>query len=213
MGAEKFMETARLNGLTVTMDEAVEAVALYRRMFGAVPDFWSRAKEAIPRMRGVTPSPVDPGGLIVTGHQKLIKPSGMPLLYQNLRQQQKEDRSGFEWVYDGFDEETGRPKVRRVYGGKLVENIVQSVARDIVCEQMLVIESLLARRREADTTGKKVYRVAMQVHDEVVCVLPKGEAAELIEEMEVIMATAPMWFPDVPLAAEGDWSFRYGDCK
>jgi len=217
MGAGKFLDTARLNGLTVTPGEAQDTVDLYRGMFTEVPAFWNRARDAIPHLLRGTTFVVDSLGLVTTDNHRLVKPSGMPLLYQNLHKEPKRDENnvvtGWEWVYDGYDEESGRPMARRVYGGKLVENIVQSVARDIVCEQMLAIEKMLAERQVADTTGKKTYHVAWQVHDEVVAVVPKEEAAEIAKEMERIMSISPSWFPQVPLAAEADWSYRYGDCK
>lgn len=201
MGADKFVDTARLNDLTITPEEGAQAVNLYRGTYTQVPAFWTAAKNAIPYLlRGATHT-IDPEGLIYVQGGKLFKPSGMPLLYQNLRQQQRrpEDGGGMEWVYDGYDEKTGQPKVRRIYGGKMVENIVQAVARDIVMEQMVTIA--------------KRYRVVMSVHDEVVCCVKRSEAAACEAFMVEVMSTSPTWFPNVPLACEASVSFRYGDCK
>lgn len=203
MAGEKFKETARLQAkLVVELEEAHETVALYRKTYPKIVEFWRRAAKATEAMQFGQTMMIDPQGLCVTGREMIIKPSGLPILYSNIRERDNPDvNSPFrtEDVFDGYDEETGRPQTKKIYGGKIVENIVQSIARDIICEQMLVI---------ADR-----YPVALQVHDEIVCVVPKKQADECMEFMIKAMSTSPAWFPEVPLAAEADWSYRYGDCK
>lgn len=199
MGWRKFIETARLQAKQfVTELDAQETVSLYRSMYPAIPAFWRSAELALPRMAVGEYVNIGPTGLIVGAHNGIIKPSGMPLMYDGLRQ--KRDNNGFMvWTFTAADEKSGRPVTKYTYGGKLVENIVQSVARDIVCEQMVEIA--------------KRWPVVMQVHDEVVVAAPKREAELVAKEMERIMSTSPKWMPEIPLAAEADWGFRYGDCK
>lgn len=198
MGWAKFVDTARLNKLIVDEVEARSTVQFYRERYHMVPAFWNRAEGALMSVAdGGSPTAFDYDGLITAAYGKIVKPSGMPLRYPDLRRESVGGRQ--QWVFTGAHEQSGNAVTKYTYGGKIVENIVQSVARDIVCEQMLVIT--------------KRYPVVLQAHDEIVCVVPKHEAQEAAEFMVQAMSTAPAWFPKVPLAAEADWSFRYGDCK
>jgi DNA polymerase len=80
-----------------------------------------------------------------------------------------------------------------------VENITQAVARIVVAEQMAKI-------------GRR-YPVALQVHDEVVCVVPEEQADACKEYMVKVMSTPPKWAPDLPVACEADVGLNYGDSK
>lgn len=74
------------------------------------------------------------------------------------------------------------------YGGKLVENIVQATARDVLGESMLRLEKL-------------GYKIVAHVHDEVILDVPKG--ASNIDEINQLMAINPEWAEGLPLAAAG----------
>lgn len=74
------------------------------------------------------------------------------------------------------------------YGGKLVENIVQAISRDILAEAML-------RLRDAG------FQIVMHVHDEVVLEVPKHSAN--VEEVNHLIGQSPKWAPDLQLDAEG----------
>lgn len=77
------------------------------------------------------------------------------------------------------------------YGGKLTENIVQAVARDIMAHAIKQLE-------------KRGYHIVLHVHDEVVVEVPEGWGT--IEELESIMADLPHWCADWPIKASGGWS-------
>lgn len=74
------------------------------------------------------------------------------------------------------------------WGGKLVENVTQAIARDVLAESMLNL----------DTFG---YKIVGHVHDEVIVEAEKNTTA--IEEIEAIMATEIPWAEGLPLNAEG----------
>ena len=76
------------------------------------------------------------------------------------------------------------------YGGKLCENVVQAIARDILTFAMKNIE-------------RAGYAIALHVHDEIVSEVLEGTGS--IEEFERIMATMPTWAADWPIRAAGGW--------
>lgn len=81
------------------------------------------------------------------------------------------------------------------YGGKIVENITQAVARDIMANAMLV----------AYKGGK--YLTIMSVHDELVSEVKKNEGS--IDEFEALMSSLPAWAVGCPITAEADRLTRY----
>jgi DNA polymerase len=82
------------------------------------------------------------------------------------------------------------------YGGKLLENIVQAFARDVLAHAML----------ELDKLG---YSIVLHVHDEVVVEVPASEAEAALDTINEVLATPPDWAADLPLAAAGFISNRY----
>ena len=85
-----------------------------------------------------------------------------------------------------------------IWGGGVVENIVQALARCVVGEQMLKI-------------GER-YRPALTVHDAVVCVVPDDEVEEAVEFIVQCMKTPPDWATGLPVACEAKYGKSYGDC-
>lgn len=80
------------------------------------------------------------------------------------------------------------------YGGKLVENQVQAVARCVLSDAMLRV----------DEAG---YNIVFTVHDEIICEMPEGEGS--VDEVIEIMSDAPEWTTDLPIAASGFEAKRY----
>ena len=91
-------------------------------------------------------------------------------------------------AYMGMDQSTKQWKRIETYGGKLVENIVQAIARDCLAEAI--------ERLEAAS-----YAVVMHVHDEVVIECPAHMAD--LDAVVAIMAQPVSWAPDLPMAADG----------
>jgi DNA polymerase len=86
---------------------------------------------------------------------------------------------------------------KRFWGSKLVENLVQGTARDVLADMILRIEA----------AG---IPVVLTVHDEVVCEVPVAETDAAMERVKRIMSTAPDWMPELPVACELKAEERYG---
>lgn len=112
-----------------------------------------------------------------------LLPSGRILYYHS---PQFSDNQIFFKAY----ETVGGWQTQSTYGGKLVENIVQAIARDILCEAMLRVE-------------KAGYTIVLHVHDEIVCEIPEGWGS--LEEFEALMSQMPEWASNWGVVAKGGW--------
>lgn len=90
-------------------------------------------------------------------------------------------------TYEGIMENKKWGRIE-TYGPKLVENIVQGTARDLLAESMLRVE-------------RKGYPIVMHCHDEIIAEVPEGSGSA--EEMCAVMAVQPVWAEGLPLRADG----------
>jgi DNA polymerase len=81
-----------------------------------------------------------------------------------------------------------------IYGGLIVENIVQAICRDLVAYGMLAVK-------------KAGYDVIMHSHDELIAEAPIGFGN--IEEYEALMCSVPPWAEGFPIKSEGWVGKRY----
>jgi DNA polymerase bacteriophage-type len=115
-------------------------------------------------------------------------PSGRCLTYQDPKLVPGKF-GGHSLTYLGVDQFTKRWSRLSTYGGKLVENIVQATARDLLAYAMLRL-------------NKQGFKIVMHVHDEVVIELPEKFAASSVIAVNKIMSQRPDWAPGLPLSAE-----------
>lgn len=122
---------------------------------------------------------------VKSGILRLRLPSGRHLHYVRPRIEinPRFNRPGL--TYEGYEQ--GRWGRLWTYGGKLVENITQAVARDCLAEALLRL----------DEAG---YTIAFHVHDEVVIEAPEGQGSA--EEVAEIMGRPMQWAPGLPLGAD-----------
>ena len=113
-------------------------------------------------------------------------PSGRNLAYPNA----KLERGKFGMVikYDGKGEKVGFVRLE-TYGGKLVENIVQATARDVLGDALIRLDKL-------------GFEIVFHVHDEIVAEVPK-DSHYSIEDMNEIMGQSVDWAPGLPLRSDG----------
>lgn len=201
MGKDKFQSTLKIGQAGVSVDMPLEdcerVVNLYRQTYDKIAALWKEGQAALEAMAkgftyelGVCKLRCDSEGIHL--------PNGMLLRYANLRK----DSEG-QYVYDT------RYGPNKIYGGKVIENVVQALARIVVFDQMAKIDQVL---RKFDSPQER-YRVVLTVHDEVVCVVPEHYEQECKVIMLEIMSTAPKWCSDLPVACEAESGNNYADCK
>lgn len=95
--------------------------------------------------------------------------------------------------YYAEDSQTNQYVKKRTYGGKLVENAVQALSRDVLAHGILNLE-------------KAGFPVLMTIHDENIVSI---KSKEQIEEVSRIMCELPAWAKGFPVAAEGFVCSRY----
>jgi DNA polymerase I-like protein with 3'-5' exonuclease and polymerase domains len=180
-------------GVEVTLDEAKRIIDTYRSASFKIADFWRNAGEALSALTMGQAMQVDAVGLIKAIPGKgLTLPNGLHIQYPKLRKVTNAETGKAELVYNS----KGLPV--RIYGGKVVENICQAVARQVVAEQMLRVS--------------KRYKVVLTVHDAVAIIAKKEEAAEAQAYLEECMSWNPKWAVGLPLSCESGMGASYGDC-
>lgn len=115
-------------------------------------------------------------------------PSGRKLAYYNARIE--DGKNGKPVItYEGVDQETKVWGRNETWGGKLVENIVQAVARDCLAETI----------RRVSAAG---YNIVMHVHDEIIVDVPRSDQ-DALQTITDIMAQPVSWAPGLPLRGDG----------
>lgn len=202
-GAVSFRNAARIiGGIELTEEESQATVDVFRAKFPCIKQMWGLCLMAIDSMyRGVSTA-IDEWGLCTVLKDKLMLPNGMTLDYANLRQE-PDPQFGKQWMYD----DKGEWKPKKLYGGALLENICQALARIVVFDQMLEVEKKYGGYDDAGNG------VVFTVHDEIVVVVDEEKAEECLAFALDVMHQSPKWWPELPVAAEGSTATNYGDAK
>lgn len=172
-------------------EEANRIVTGYRNRYPAIPATWKALNYT-----GIGVLAGNGGsfslGPCVFEKGRISLPSGLYLTYHDLRYEDGE----WKFTYGGV------PK--RLYGGALLENIVQALARIIVMDAALRIEARLAQHG--------VY-LAMQVHDELVYVVPDHLVDFVKQVLDEEMTRRPAFLPTLPLACDVESGPNYAEAK
>ena len=192
MGALKFQAQLKSFGVDVDLDEARRIIDIYRRTNDAVARLWRQAQNALVYMSRGEPAVLGrPGVLEIVPAERAIKlPSGLLMRYDDLSA--TETDKGYEYHYKTRKGRT------RIYGGKVIENVCQALARCIIAEQMLKI-------------GKR-YKVVLTVHDAIAVCVRDVEVEEAKLYVEECMRWVPAWAKGLPLNCESGAGKSYGDC-
>lgn len=172
----------------LTEEELPALVKMWRNANKAITKFWYDCEDAAMKAIDDTPTVLQYGLQFYKEKNILFirLPSGRKLSY--LRPRVAEGRYGnTAIVYEGVDQTKKTWGKQETYGGKLVENIVQAVARDCLATALLRV----------DAAG---YKICMHVHDEVVIEAPEGVGS--CEEVDKIMSEPIPWAKGLPLTAD-----------
>ena len=172
----------------LTEEELPPLVAAWRKANPHMVQFWWDVDAAA--VKAVTEKQKTKVGKIIFEYKSgilfITLPSGRKLSYVKPRMAvNKFGRDGL--TYEGISENKKWSRIE-TYGPKLVENIVQGTARDLLAEAMLRVE-------------KKGYPIVMHCHDEIIAEVPEDSGS--VDEMCEIMAVQPEWAEGLPLRADG----------
>jgi DNA polymerase len=168
--------------------EAKDNVSIYRSVNYKIPELWRQCDAALGALvGGKSFGYVGLHECVYVDRKGIRLPNGLYIRYNNLRM------SEGKFVYDS------RKGPVNIWGGAMVENIVQALARIVVGEQLVW----------ADQAG---YRAALTVHDAGVWVIDEAEIEEGARKITEIMSLAPDWAKGLPVACELKYGKTYGDC-
>jgi DNA polymerase I-like protein with 3'-5' exonuclease and polymerase domains len=200
MGWKKFQLQLKTFGVEVEDNFCKHIINTYRDVYPRIPDLWMQAERCLDALASEDLKTADfgtqPQTVSLLPGVGFDLPSGLPLKYINLRViEEQNPKSGMWEKHYIYDTRKGTTKI---YGGKVVENICQAVARCVVGEQMLRIA--------------KRYKVVLTVHDAVACIAKKEEAEEAKEYVTECMKWRPKWAETLPLSCEIGYGDSYGKC-
>jgi len=194
MGAEKFQAQLKFFGVDMELDECRHIIRTYRDTYPQITALWKQATAVLDALTRQITAPLGLEGVLSVDLFGIRLPNGMYIRYPNLRSEKNAATGYTEFSYDT---KRGRSTIpTRIYGGKMVENVCQALARIIIGEQMLMI----ARR----------YRVVMTVHDAVGSLAKDAEAGVARKFVEACMRTRPKWAVGLPLNCESKEGKSYG---
>ena len=200
MGAKKFKTQLAGMGVEVDLAEARRVINIYRDTYWKIPTLWNEAQYMLEQL--VSDQAVRVGRkdvLRIDIPQKaIILPSGLRMFYEDLQLDPAPEGVEPEDVWPEYSYKTRRGR-KNIYGGKVVENVCQALARCIIGEQMLLIN--------------QKYKSVMTVHDSIAICCPDEEVVQAREHVEQCMRHVPSWAAGLPLECESGIGKSYGDTE
>ena len=174
MGPARLQATARNAGIALTAQEAEKGVSVYRDAHPAVVTLWREADETL---RMLHSGKAFKWRIFEGRDGRLYHPNGTWLDYSSLK-----------WTADGW-QIGGKRGWSKMYGAKLVENVVQWLSRIVTAEAMV----------KFDAAG---YPVVGMSHDDVWLLVPDDSPLVYRSHIVSIMCETPSWAPGLPLGAD-----------
>ncbi len=192
MGATRFSIQLKSFNKTLSVSECKGIIQTYRKSYAHIPKFWQKAQTSL--------DAIVKGKMFDVSNQKeaikvvpfigFLLPNKLTLKYPQLQKDIDTATGDIAYSY------VSKKDRINIYGGKVVENICQAVARCIIGQQMLRV----ARK----------YKVVLTVHDAVACVVKDEDSAQAVEYINECMTWRPSWCPDLPLNCETYYGKSYG---
>jgi DNA polymerase len=194
-GALKLQHTLKTSppGADLTEEQCKDIVSLYRETNDKIIQLWRDGDEVIQDLASwgnTKPYYYGKHDCLYISREGVRLPNGLHIRYPELYLNTDESKSRYMYK--------SRKGPVSMWGGSLVENVVQALARIIVGEQMLKVN--------------EKYRVVLTVHDAAVVVVKKEELDEAMKYIIDVMSTPPDWAAGLPVACEANHGESYGDC-
>jgi DNA polymerase len=182
-------------GAVVEDEECQSIVKLYRDVNSDIIQLWKESDNMLTELADWDSRSKEfylglHKALLVT-HEGIQLPNGLLIRYPKLHFDTTEEKSQYKY-------KSRRGEIS-IWGGAVVENVVQALARIVVGEQMLAIN--------------QKYRVVLTVHDAAVCVVPEAEVEEACRFIVECMSKTPDWAKGLPVACEAHYGYNYGEMK
>jgi DNA polymerase len=177
----------------IPLDRCEEIVKIYRANNNRIIELWREGDFVIKTMANwdneYKPFPYGNNEVLWVHNNGIKLPNGLFINYPNL---------GLTEERNNAYEYKSRKGPVSLWGGSVVENVVQALARIVIGEQMLLI--------------KDNYPIALTVHDAVVCIVKEDEIDKAMQSIVEVMSTPPDWAKTLPIACEAKYGKTYGDC-
>ena len=190
-GPAAFDSMAKNYGLEFSEEEKTRYVKMWRSANPHTVALWTIMEKAfisaIQRGNGASPVKVNRGVEVYMQYGCLMVrlPSGRIMSYPRIKI--TDTPKGTEITYERMNQTTKKWEESKTYGGKIVENLVQAIARDILCLVMLKLD-------------KAGHQIAFHVHDECIIDSPRHDA---LREIEGIFGEEIPWAKGLPLKGAG----------
>jgi hypothetical protein len=189
-GADKIESTFKRYNVPFVPGDGLRGRDAYRRTHPQVVAYWREAETLLGSLdKGLE---WQWGPMTIKG-KRIYLPNGAPLIYDTLEWYEDQNAMDRYWRH------RTRQGWQKLYGAKLVENVVQALARLVVAEAMLRIKD-------------RGYRITSMRHDDIMVLVPRKSREENEKDLQILideMAAPVAWLPGCPLAADGKLSERY----
>jgi DNA polymerase I-like protein with 3'-5' exonuclease and polymerase domains len=195
-GWSKLQHTLKTSppGANLPDHECQRLVRIYRQVNDRVIKLWEECDRALKDLvawpENKQPYYLGTKKCLLVTPKGIQLPNGLYITYPQLEHKREEGKDKF--VYKS------RKGYVSIWGGSVVENVIQALARIIVGEQMIKI--------------KEHYKPVLTVHDAIVCIAKKDDTDNAMKIITDIMSTPPSWGQDLPIACEAKYGESYGDC-
>ena len=195
-GWSKLQHTLKTSppGANLPDHECQRLVKIYRQVNDRVIKLWEECDRALKDLvawpENKQPYYLGTKKCLLVTPKGIQLPNGLYITYPQLEHKREEGKDKF--VYKS------RKGYVSIWGGSVVENVIQALARIIVGEQMIKI--------------KEHYKPVLTVHDAIVCIAKKDDTDNAMKIITDIMSTPPSWGQDLPISCEAKYGESYGDC-
>jgi DNA polymerase len=205
LGAEKFMKHMNSVGVHMGIDNARYIIGTYRGRNGFITNLWEEGQRCLEALASeelkTTEFGFQPQAVKLMPGVGFDMPSGIPLKYPkieidteaSLRRAAKLGRPLQDTIQYRYATKRGYVNI---YGGKVVENVCQALARCVIAQQMLKVAA--------------VYPVVLTVHDSIVCIAPERGWEAACDYVQECMRWRPSWASTLPLNCEVKYGKTYG---